>query len=94
MKARHLGEINNMDEDCFVSPAVSTIKNDKTMKHVLNCGNLNESYVKRQKLFAITTLKNSVYYKLNIKTFHGLDDIATIGGEHLAKYLKNAHWLS
>ena len=35
-KARHLERVSNLDEDCFVSPVVITVKNDKSVKIALD----------------------------------------------------------
>ena len=32
IKAGHLEKVNNVDEDCFVTPVVITVKNDKLVK--------------------------------------------------------------
>ena len=38
----HIEKANNIDETCFVSPAVITIKKDKSLKIVLDSRKLNE----------------------------------------------------
>ena len=48
IKARHLEEINNVDEDCFVSPVVITVKNDKSVKIALDSRKLNDSCIKQR----------------------------------------------
>ena len=43
-----LEKINNVDEDCFVSPVVITVKNDKSVKKALDSRKLNDSCIKRR----------------------------------------------
>ena len=47
IKAGHLEKINNVDEDCFVSPVVITVKNEKSMKIALDSRKLKDSCIKR-----------------------------------------------
>ena len=42
----HLEKINDVDEDCFVSPVVITIKSDKSVKIALDSRKLNDSCIK------------------------------------------------
>ena len=44
----HIEKANNIDENCFVSPAVITIKKDKSEKIALDSRKLNEITVKRK----------------------------------------------
>ena len=44
----HLEKANNTTENCFVSPAVITIKKDKSVKIALDSRKLNEACVKRK----------------------------------------------
>ena len=46
IKAGHLEKVNNVDEDCFVSPVVITVKNDKSVKIALDSRKLNDSSIK------------------------------------------------
>ena len=46
IKSGLLEKINNVDEDCFVSPAVITIKNDGSVKIALDSRKLNDSCIK------------------------------------------------
>ena len=46
IKTGHLEQINDVDEDCFVSPVVITVKNDKTVKIALDSLKLNDSCIK------------------------------------------------
>ena len=39
---------NNIDENCFVSPAVITVKKDKSVKIALDSRKLNETRIKRK----------------------------------------------
>ena len=48
IKAGHLEKINNVDEDCFVSTVVITVKNDKLVKIALDSRKLNDSCIKRR----------------------------------------------
>ena len=48
IKAGHLEKINNVDEDCFVSPVVITVKNDKSVKIALESRKLNDSCIERR----------------------------------------------
>ena len=48
IKAGHFEKINNVDEDCFVSPVVITVKNDKSVKIALDSRKLNDSCIKRR----------------------------------------------
>ena len=43
----HIERATNIDENCFVSPAVITVKKDKTVKIALDSRKLNEKTVKR-----------------------------------------------
>ena len=46
IRTGHLEKINNVDEDCFVSPVVITIKSDKSVKIALDSRKLNDSCIK------------------------------------------------
>ena len=46
IKSVHLKKINDMDEDCFVSPVVITVKCDKSVKLALELQKLNDSCIK------------------------------------------------
>ena len=46
IKSGHLEKVNNVDEDCFVSPVVITVKNDKSVKIALDSRQLNDSCIK------------------------------------------------
>ena len=48
MKNDHIEQATDIDENCFVSPAVITIKKDKTVKIVSDSRKLNEVTVKRK----------------------------------------------
>ena len=45
-KSGHLERVKQVDEDCFVSPIVITVKNDKSVKVALDSRNLNDSCIK------------------------------------------------
>ena len=45
-KSGHLERVKQVDEDCFVSPVVITVKNDKSVKVALDSRNLNDSCIK------------------------------------------------
>ena len=36
IKTGHLEKVKNVDEDCFVSPVIITVKNDKSLKIALD----------------------------------------------------------
>ena len=48
MRAGHLEKVNNVDEDCFVSPVLIAVKNDILMKIVLDSQKLNGSCIKQR----------------------------------------------
>ena len=48
MKQGHIEKANNEDENCFVSPAVMTVKKDKLVKIALDSRKLNEITIKRK----------------------------------------------
>ena len=48
MKQGHIEKANNIDENCFGSPAVITVKKDKSVKIALDSRNLNEINIKRK----------------------------------------------
>ena len=48
IKSGHLERLRTIEEDCFVSPVVITVKKDKTVKIALDAGKLNESCVKKR----------------------------------------------
>ena len=47
-KNGHIERATNIDENCFVSPAVITVKKDKTVKIALDSRQINEITVKRK----------------------------------------------
>ena len=46
MKTVHLEKLNNVDENCFVSPVVKTVKCAKSVKIALDSRKLNDSCIK------------------------------------------------
>ena len=48
IKQGHVEKANNIDENCFVSPAVITVKKDKSVKLALDSRKLNEITIKRK----------------------------------------------
>ena len=46
LKTGHLEKVKHVDEDCFVSPVVITVKNDKSVKIALDPRKLNDSCIK------------------------------------------------
>ena len=46
IRTGHLEKINDVDEDCFASPVVITIKSDKSVKIALDSRKLNDSCIK------------------------------------------------
>ena len=47
-KTGHLEKVKQADEDSFVSPVVTTVKNDKSFKIALDSRKLNDSCIKVQ----------------------------------------------
>ena len=45
-KSGHLEKVKHVDEDCFISPVVITVKNDKSVKIALDSRKLNDSCIK------------------------------------------------
>ena len=45
-KSRQLERVKQVDENCFVTPVVITVKNDKSVKIALDSGKLNDSCIK------------------------------------------------
>ena len=48
IKIGHLERLETVEEDCFVSLVVITVKKDKTVKIALDAGKLNDSCVKKR----------------------------------------------
>ena len=48
IKSGHLERLETIEEDCFVSPVVITVKKDKTVKIALDARKLNESCIKKR----------------------------------------------
>ena len=48
IKQGHIEKANDIDENCFVSPAVITVKKDKSVKIALDSRTLNEITIKRK----------------------------------------------
>ena len=48
MKIGHLERATEINEDCFVSPAVITVKKDKSIKIALDSRKINEATIKRK----------------------------------------------
>ena len=46
IKTRHPEKVKHVDEDCFVSPVVITVKNNKSVKIALDSRKLNDSCIK------------------------------------------------
>ena len=46
IRTGHLEKTNDLDEDCFVSPVVITVKSDKSVKIALDSRKLNDSFIK------------------------------------------------
>ena len=46
IKSGHLEKVKDVDEDCFVSPVVITVKNDKSVKIALDSRKLNDNCIK------------------------------------------------
>ena len=48
IKSGHLQRLETIEEDCFVSPVVITVKKDKTVKIALAARKLNDSCIKKR----------------------------------------------
>ena len=48
IKSGHLKKLETIEEDCFVSPVVITVKKDKSVEMALDARKLNESCVKKR----------------------------------------------
>ena len=48
IKSGHLQRLETIEEDCFVSPVVITVKKDKTVKIALDARKLNDSCIKKR----------------------------------------------
>ena len=48
MKQSHIEKANNIDENCFVSPAVLTVKIDMSVKIAMDSRKLNKITIKRK----------------------------------------------
>ena len=48
IKSGHLERLETIEEDCFVSPVVNTVKKDKTVKIALDARKLNDSCMKKR----------------------------------------------
>ena len=48
VKSGHLERLEGVDEDCFVSPVVITVKKDKSVKIALDSRKLNENCIKKR----------------------------------------------
>ena len=46
MKTGHVEIVKHVEEDCFVSPVVITVKSDKSVKIALDSRKLNDSCIK------------------------------------------------
>ena len=66
IKQGHIEKANNIDENCFVSPAVITVKEDEYVKIALDSRKLNEITVKRK---AQTVKLNEITVKRKAQTW-------------------------
>ena len=65
IKSGHLEKVKDVDEDCFVSPVVITVKNNKSVKIALNSRKLNDSCIKmRQHIPNMEELLNQISVKI------------------------------
>ena len=61
MKTGHLEKINDVDEDCFVWPVVTTVKSDKYVKVPLDSRKPNDSCIKmRSQMPNMDQLQNQI----------------------------------
>ena len=49
IKSGHLERLETIEEDCFVSPVVNTVKKDKTLKIALDARKLTDRCVKKRR---------------------------------------------
>ena len=52
IKSGHLERLETIEEECFVSPVLITVKKDKTVKITLDARKLNKSFVKKRQHMA------------------------------------------
>ena len=52
IKSGHLESLETIEEDCFVSPVVITVKKDKTVKIAVTVRKLNESSLQKKTIHA------------------------------------------
>ena len=65
IKSGHLERLETIEEDCFVSPVVLTVRKDKTVKIALDARKLNESCVKRPDMPNMKELLNQLSTELS-----------------------------
>ena len=74
IKSGHLEKINDVDEDCFVSPVVITVKSDKSVKIALDSRKLNDSCIKMRPHYQFGRITEPNIggnnTRQNSKTFH------------------------
>ena len=107
IKQGHIEKANNIDENCFVSPAIITVKKDKSVKIAVDSRKLNEITVKRKaQMLNLDELISRISRTIadgpadeiwisKFKRFYGLADIPTIFLEKIDQTLENKHpaWL-
>ena len=71
MKQSHIEKANNIDENCFVSPVVITVKKDKSVKIALDSQTLIENTFKRK---AQMPNMEELFSKISKKTADGPAD--------------------
>ena len=66
IKSGHIERLETIEEDCFVSPVVITVKKEKTVKIALDARKLDESCVKkRPHMPNMEELLNQIYTELS-----------------------------
>ena len=65
IKSGHLERLETIEEDCFVSPVVITVKKDKTVKIALDARKLNDSCVKKRPHMPNMELLNQISAELS-----------------------------
>ena len=76
IRTGHLEKINDVDEDCFVSPVVITVKSDKSVKIALDSRKLNDSCIKmRPHMPNMEELLNQISVEI---TRDRMDDIIVV----------------
>ena len=86
MKTGHLEKVKLVDENCFVSPVVNTVKNDKSGKYALDSRKLNDSCKKtRLQMPNMEELLNQISVEITRDRTKELNNRKLIWTTHMAK---------